>query len=295
VFQVYHILTPELVKQISDLKGMPGFDRIPPHPKVVEAIARSQARIDRLVQQPLLYTGVALEGRSDVIRSQESNLGNMLADALRAFYDTDIAFVNSGGIRCDRVIESSERVPMRVRDLVDIIPFNNPLVVKRISGRNLAAALENSVSDAHTDGRFLCLSGLRTLVHWICPEGQRIKDIHFLPGNGRGVESLDRNRFYTVAMSSFISSGFDGYTCLTDAEIIVDVEGAMTDTDLMLQVFKGALKPGETNAREVADKTTAGLARAREAVIKRWHEGDRLPIVGPVLDRRVRAVKNTCL
>lgn len=71
------------------------------------------------VRHPLLHTQVPLEGRSSIIRSRETNLGNMLADAVRAFYDTDIAFINSGGIRCDRIIAATnEHNPLKAKDII---------------------------------------------------------------------------------------------------------------------------------------------------------------------------------
>lgn len=63
-----------------------------------------QDRIASISDARLFYTATPLDGRSAHTRTFETNLGNMLADAVRAYYDTDIAFVNSGSIRCDRII-----------------------------------------------------------------------------------------------------------------------------------------------------------------------------------------------
>ncbi|KAF9220586.1 hypothetical protein BS17DRAFT_307347 [Gyrodon lividus] len=63
----------------------------------------------------------------------------MVADAVRAYYDADIAFINSGSLRCDRIIEAGAVI---VKDMIDIIPFDNTFVVKRFSGRSVATALE---------------------------------------------------------------------------------------------------------------------------------------------------------
>jgi 2',3'-cyclic-nucleotide 2'-phosphodiesterase (5'-nucleotidase family) len=80
------------------------------------------------VRQPLLHTLVPLDGRSSIIRSKETNLGNMLADAVRAFYDTDIAFINSGGVRCDRIVSATdEENALKAKDIIgkpSVILFN---------------------------------------------------------------------------------------------------------------------------------------------------------------------------
>lgn len=274
---------------------MPKYHQIPPCPKTLRVLASTHGRIEKLVQQPILYTDVPLEGRSAVIRSQGTNLGNMLADAVKAFYDTDIALINSGGIRCDRLIQPHGNAPLRIRDLVDISPFDNPLVVKRISGRVLAVALENSVSDAHTDGRFLQLSGLGISVNWSCRQGHRVVGLYYLPSPDAAPQTLHYDQVYTVAMTNFIASGFDGYSCFQIAETLVDVEGAMTDTKLLLEIFGGAFTSRGTVDGDIADKATAGIFRAREAIIQRWNENDGLPVVGPRLEDRIKFVSGANL
>ena len=88
--------------------------------KVVESLRGVHETIGDLIKQPLVHTKVPLEGRGAVIRSQETNMGNMLADAVRAYYGTQIAFVNSGAIRCNRIIpETTERTgALSVRDII---------------------------------------------------------------------------------------------------------------------------------------------------------------------------------
>lgn len=44
------------------------------------------------------YTGVELEARRPIIRNQETNFGNLMADLIRTEYLTDFGFVNSGAM-----------------------------------------------------------------------------------------------------------------------------------------------------------------------------------------------------
>lgn len=241
-------------------------------------------KIETVVTQPLLRTETPLDGRMNIVRSQETNLGNVLADAVRAFYDTDIGFVNSGAIRCDRVVQCSNGSPLCIRDVIEISPFDNAFVVKKVDGSMLKDALENSVSDAHTDGRFLQLSGLSMVADWYQPEGQRVKSVTYHNKQGQ-IESLQKDCYYTVAMVDFIGSGFDGYTCFQDAETIVDAEGAMTDTNMLLEVFKVETK---TASSEFDDEHTAGIRRARKAIIHGYDAADGLPMVSPKLEDRIK-------
>ncbi len=280
------------VKQISDLKRLPNYNQIIPSSKILKILSTTQSKIEKEVAHPLLRTEVPLDGRTRIIRSQETNLGNMLADAVRCFYDTDIAVVNSGAIRCDRIIEYIDGSPLCIRDLIEISPFDNAFVVKRVSGRVLAEALENSVSDAHTDGRFLQLSGLRITMDWGFPEGRRVRKIYFDPSQGSRTP-LESQRMYTVAMVDFIGSGFDGYSCFQDAETLVDAEGGITDTNMLLQIFESG---GSGEGKEgIADDHRDGVKRARAAIICGYHDADGLPIISPVLEGRIHVINGSNL
>ncbi|EFE39627.1 UDP-sugar hydrolase, putative [Trichophyton verrucosum HKI 0517] len=253
----------------------------------MKAITDVQAKIAKLVEKPLVITAIPLEGRSRVVRSRESNLGNMLADVVRSFYNTNIAFINSGAIRCDRIIDPGRDEPLRIRDIIDISPFDNAFVIKRVSGHVLAEALENSVSDAHTDGRFLHVSGLIMAVDWSRPEGQRVGDILYVPKHGIRRAVLSRD-MYTVAMVDFIASGFDGYSCFRNCETLLDAEGSMTDTNLLLQVFE-ADGCGDGSGKQ-QDEAVEGIRRARNAVIRGRHPLKELPVISPSVEGRIRVI-----
>lgn len=106
--------------QYADITRIPSYHLLPASSELSSILSSIHARISHAVQYPLLHTRIALDGRSSIIRSQETNLGNMLADAVRAFYDADIAFVNSGGIRCDRIVEptNSASGALCVKDII---------------------------------------------------------------------------------------------------------------------------------------------------------------------------------
>ncbi|KAI4107728.1 MAG: hypothetical protein L6R37_001413 [Teloschistes peruensis] len=301
------VLKASRVEQWTDITQDPAYHSLPRSPTMVTTLSSIYDRIAKTVQHPLFHSKVPLDGRSSIIRSQETNLGNLLADAVRAFYNTDIAFVNSGSIRCDRIINptsTTDKIVLTVKDMIDIFPFDNPVIVKRLPGSALLRALPNSVSDAHTDGRFLQLSGLRITASWSCPEPHRLLTAHHVPYPSHSPIPISPSENYTVAMSSFIAAGFDGYVDMLDAESVVGEEGAMTDTGLLLDVL-GYDKSGATNesskteeeggrkksgAEQVDDRddtTNAGIARARAAIIWGYDSVDGLPIVNPITDGRI--------
>ncbi|OKL64609.1 hypothetical protein UA08_00561 [Talaromyces atroroseus] len=273
--------TGSIVKQISDLERLPEYNDITPLPQMLRILGTVHDEIEKVVRQPLFRTGIPLEGRMSLVRRQETNLGNLLADAIRAF----IALINSGAIRCDRVINCNNGLPLCIRDLIEISPFDNTFVVKQLSGEVLSKALENSVSNAHTDGRFLKFSGLCITVNWRWPEGRRVCSIFHTPPQNGTPQPLDMDRMYTVAMVDFIGSGFDGYSCFQSAKTLINVEGAITDTNL-LEIFKTS--DADKGNSETAGDHTNGGQRARKTIIHRYHELDGLPIVMPILEDRIK-------
>lgn len=279
------LINIDVVQQIADLKKIPNYSQIPASQSALDILQTTHSKIEQVVTQPLFRTTLPLDGRSNIIRSQETNLGNMLADAVRAFYDTDIGFVNSGAVRCDRIIECEYDAPLCIRDVIEISPFDNAFVVKRVSGGILAQALENSVSDAHTDGRFLQLCGLSIKLDWRRPQGSRVSEILFHPPTGKA-QPLEMDRMYTVTMVDFIGSGFDGYTCFQGCETLVDTEGAITDTNMLLEIFKSS--KDDVNQSGVADHHAEGIQRARAAIVSGYHTADALPIVSPVVECRIK-------
>jgi len=50
------------------------------------------------------FSEVELDGRFEFLRSEETNVANMIADILYTeFYDTDLALINSGTLRSNSV------------------------------------------------------------------------------------------------------------------------------------------------------------------------------------------------
>lgn len=115
---------------------------------------------------------------------------------------------------------------------------------------------------------------------------------------GESEQRIDRQRTYTIAMVSFIASGFDGYTWFKGEETIVGEEGAMTDTNLFLQIFRYSApdeQGGDGGEQKEDDETTYGIERARRAIIMDRDEADGLPVVAPTVAGRISFVEQAAL
>lgn len=150
-----------------------------------------------------------LEGVEPVVRGRESALGNLLADAAREQMQTDIAFVNGGGIRINDNIPPG---PVTRYDMEGIFYYNNTLVAFPLTGQQILEILRNAVARADSgDGRFLQVSGM-SFSYRRGAGGFEVTGVRI------GGKPLDPNATYTAATTDFLylNGQEDGYLLFTD-------------------------------------------------------------------------------
>lgn len=209
----------------------------PDDPAFGRLIARYASKLDSRLDQLVGRTEVALVGREALVRSQETNLGNLIADAMRERLNTDVALLNGGGIRGNHVIPPG---PITFRDLNALLPFQNLLAVVEVSGATLKAVLEHSVAAWPAPaGRFLHVSGLRVQVDPRVTPGGRVISVEV---NGVPFEPT---RTYAVAIPNFLAAGGDGYLMLRQAKQLVAPESGPALIEVLAQGIQrvGVVKP----------------------------------------------------
>lgn len=189
-------------------------------------------------------TSEILDATSISSRTRETDIGNFIADVYRQATNSDVALVNGGSIRADLTYNPGV---LTKRDVLSILPFNNPVVKIEISGKVLRAALEHGVARSAEDnepGRFPQISGMSFKFDTTRAAGNRVTDILV------GGRPLDENKTYTLATSDFlVSRGGDGYTMLKDAKVLIKAENAPKDSELFENAIRNA--PGKTIAPKV--------------------------------------------
>ena len=178
-------------------------------PAFAAVTAKYAAKIKELARR-VGQTRVPLDARSAENRTQETNVGNLVADSFRRALTTDIGFLNGGSVRADTIITPG---PLTMRDVLSILPFNNELEVIQVKGSVLREALENGVgrtAPGAEPGRFPQVSGMKYTFDASLPAGQRIKDVTVA---GR---PLDPERTYTLATTRYVGTGGDGYDMFTN-------------------------------------------------------------------------------
>jgi 2',3'-cyclic-nucleotide 2'-phosphodiesterase (5'-nucleotidase family) len=179
-------------------------------------------------------TDTPLDVRDEVVREAESNFGSYIADLIRAELRTDVALVNGGALRGDRVVPAG---PLTLEDLETALMFPDRVVVIRLTGEQLRQALENGVSRAsERDGRFPQVSGLTFAFDPDRPPSQRILRITV------GDAPLERHRTYTLGTTDFLTKpgNLDGYTLPRES---LQERGQLIDL-VLRDLAKGPIKPG---------------------------------------------------
>ncbi|MBF2761035.1 MAG: 5'-nucleotidase C-terminal domain-containing protein [Ectothiorhodospiraceae bacterium AqS1] len=197
-----------------------------------EALAMSyQAQIAAEMDKPIGSAATPMDTRRVIVRTQESAFANLLTDAMRAFFETDIAITNGGGIRAGK--EYPAGAELTRRDIFEELPFGNTMVGLRLSGATLLAALENGVSQVENGaGRFPHVSGMVMDVDPSKPPGERIVNVKV------GGKALDENALYSVATNEYMARGGDGYDALAAGEVIFDGD----DSDLIASILIGFIR-----------------------------------------------------
>lgn len=215
---------------------IPVTDEIPDKPEVAAIVKQYESRMAAQLDVIVGAASLPLDTRGDVVRTQESAVGNLIADLLRAAMQADVALINGGGIRGNAVLPPG---PLRRRDVLTILPFANKIVKVDVTGEILRAALENGLSQVErTAGRFPQVSGLRYVFDPKRPAGSRLVSVSV------GGQPLDPRASYTLATFDFVLDGGDGYTMLKGGRVLVKAENGPMDSDLLIERLKaGPIAP----------------------------------------------------
>jgi len=211
---------------------------VTPDPGVVTEVARYTATLEQELGQPLGQTQTALNSQSGEVRTRETTMGNLIADALREALHADAALINGGGIRGNRFYTAGTTLTRR--DILQELPFGNIDVLVEISGADLLAALEHGVSQvADKAGRFPQVSGIRFVYDPGKPVGKRVLEVQV------GGKGLDHTATYRVATSDYLLKGGDGYNSLKNGKVLIDTSGGslMATTVMHYITTKGTVAP----------------------------------------------------
>ncbi len=153
-------------------------------------------RTEQRMKEKIGELAVTAERAKDPLAS--SAMGNLLADIVREFARADVGLMNRGGIRADL-----QAGPITRRDVFEVMPFDNNVVVVKLTGAELTSLVRNAVEGKSHSG--IEVSGITIEVR-VAASGERT-----LAGVRVGAEPVDTAKTYRVAMNSFMADGGDAY------------------------------------------------------------------------------------
>jgi 2',3'-cyclic-nucleotide 2'-phosphodiesterase (5'-nucleotidase family) len=134
---------------------------------------------------------------------------------MRRAVGAEAALLNVGAIRGDR--RYGEGTTLTRQSLLEELPFRNRILLLRVNGGQLLAALENGLSEIELGtGRFPQVSGLTVTYDPQQPPGDRIISATI------GGKLVLEDRMYSLATIDFLANGGDGYDMLTKARRVID-------------------------------------------------------------------------
>lgn len=178
---------------------------------------------------------VKLSGDRMDVRVRETNLGNVVADALLDYgqsgfsHKSNLAVTNGGGLR--ETIAKDK--PVTKGDIIAVLPFGNSIAQIQVTGQNiydmfvksLGSILqvdesgknvldENGQPLLEPSGGFLQEAGARVYYDTTLPTEKRILSIDILDPETKAYKPLDTTETYYLVTNDFLAAGGDGYTML---------------------------------------------------------------------------------
>lgn len=215
-------------------------------PAVNAMLAPYRAQLSARLDEKIAVATGSFPRTGSLERTQEVAIGNLIADALRQNYGTELALINGGGIRAplpsSYVVNPDAGLNRTMApfdivagDIYTVLPFNNAVVTRTVTGTQLYSAIEHGVSAIPgVNGRFPQISGFSFVYEDDAGVGSRVLSASFPDG---GIIPRDGTA-HTIAVVDFINTGGDGYVALAD--------GQGSTRDIMAEVLMGYVRDAGT-------------------------------------------------
>jgi 2',3'-cyclic-nucleotide 2'-phosphodiesterase (5'-nucleotidase family)/endonuclease/exonuclease/phosphatase family metal-dependent hydrolase len=248
-------------------------------PDIVEIVDGVRGFVDILDGTIFGQTDVFLNGVRGDVRTQETNLGNLTADAqdfyaeaylnehnlLPGFNRIDISFTNGGSIR-DQIgrfaIGDSGIIPLPPQanpdvgkeegdisqlDISNSLRFDGDIVVGTVNATGFLQLAEHMISSVETgNGRFGQIGGFNFSYDPNAPTSQRIRSLALADATGNSVQTIVKNGELVVASNtvfSVVTQGFLANGGDSYPTVIQNIQ-RLTDFDEPDSLGNANLRPG---------------------------------------------------
>ena len=173
-----------------------------------------EAATSRVVAKSDYTLVVSDENDQWVVRGEETNAGDLVADAYRKAMQSDIAFENGGGIRNDIPAGT-----ITYGHIIGMLPYDN--LLRRISatGEQIVQMLTRCTALVpQLDGNFPQCSGLRFTIH---SKSHTVSNVEVMQADGQ-YAPIDLKRSYTVALTDYNYQGGGLFDCFKQCPVLFE-------------------------------------------------------------------------
>ncbi|KAF9070381.1 Metallo-dependent phosphatase-like protein [Rhodocollybia butyracea] len=270
--------------------------------ELVDILKNLLSSVSKSLKTPVCKSLVTLDLRSNIIRTEEawrffSATGNWFADIIRHTYDdcetlktlggSDAVLICAGTLRGD-----SEYGPGNISlgDILEILPFDDPLVVLELDGNAVWDAIESGLSTwPAQEGRFPVISGMRVSWDSRREPGKRISGIwltkeiedsilngesgYFTPRfiDSEPILRAKGGRQYRIVTREYMALGHDGFSALQGWKYLVDDETGQPMSTVVRKYLLGSQYVNKL-ARTSDHPSTEDLCEGTKNAIRREKE-----------------------
>lgn len=201
------------IKIDKDTKTISGYESPAINEGVLVTMFEDEFIPDEVISDTILVMqAIAEEGMDEIIGEAGMNItkfgsgtqnliGNLVCEAMLDYTDADFAFMNLGGIR-DELLSG----PISYRNIFNVMPFDNQIVLIEVDGKFLKEIIETRVSGSRHGLR---TAGIKVVINRKRENFNRVSEL-LICG-----ESWQADKIYKIATSDFLLQGNAGLALLT--------------------------------------------------------------------------------
>ncbi len=246
-FNAAGVLIPESIDTavsgafIADEQGVADTGNVEPAARVIEIIEAVRNIVVEKDGNIFGQTSVYLNGNRGSIRTEETNIGNVIAEAnLAAGKRVDpnvvVSLKNGGGIRApigvtaygkllpppENALVGKAMGQISQIDIENTLRFNNGLTLLTLSAAELLEVIEHAVGASGggtTPGRFPQIAGMAFSFDTSLMEGSRVQSLVITDADGNRLDTIvqngeivgDADRTFRMVTITFLVDGGDSY------------------------------------------------------------------------------------
>ncbi|NLU98335.1 bifunctional metallophosphatase/5'-nucleotidase [Marinomonas sp. UCMA 3892] len=182
-------------------------------PAVLQLEEEYDNRLSSLLNEVIGKTDTQINLQRKVLRTSENGFANLVTDTLKDFTGAQIALLNSGAFRSEKILQAGS--PLTVRDIRAMLPYRNTVQLIEATGQQIMDALEHGFSKLESQsGQFLQVAGVEVTYDSAKPIGERLISVTF------NKHPLQPEQIYKVVSLDYLINGGDGFTMFKNSKAL---------------------------------------------------------------------------